>query len=309
MRRAACRLRLDLDRMHPTLIAGCGKRSVMLMAKSVQRLVGNLPLLALAAVMASSAAQAQEPAPPPPEEAADKPDRLVMIGFGPRLAPSYPGSTRSELGIAPAIEVWREDEVFPAESPDETKGFKLVGIRNTVSAGLAIGIAPQRKAEATTLGLREVGFGIEAGGFAESYLLPQLRLRGELRHAIGGHNALSGDLALDLVLRGKNDRAVVTLGPRLRLSSAKYNRRFFGIEPGEVAASGLPAYRPGGGVRAYGVTAGGHYPLDERWGLYGFAGYDRLVGDAANSPLVRQRGSRDQASFGLALTYVFRIKR
>ena len=260
-------------------------------------------------VGAIAPALANEPAAPANEEQGGKPDRLVMIGFGPRLAPSFPGSTRSEFGVAPVIEVWREDEVFPAESPDEAKGFKLVGIRDTISAGIALGVAPQRGTEAATLGLRKVGFGIEAGAYAEGYVLPQLRLRAELRQGIGSHNALSGDLAMDLVLRGENDRAVVTIGPRLRISSAKYNRRFFGIEPGEVAASGLPAYRPGGGVRAYGATAGAHYPLSDRWGLYGFAGYDRLVGDAANSPLVQQRGSRDQASFGIALTHVFRIRR
>jgi outer membrane protein len=62
-------------------------------------------------------------------------------------------------------------------------------------------------------------------------------------------------------------------------------------------------------VRAYGVTTGAHYPLSKRWGLYGFVGYDRLIGDAAESPLVRQSGSPDQASFGIALTHVFRIKR
>jgi outer membrane protein len=298
---------LDLVRFLPTLLLDPGKRSVLFMPKSAYRLACIAP--SLAALVAAPGALAQEPAPPPSGEAVDKPDRLIMIGFGPRLAPSFPGSTRSELGVAPAIEVWREDEVFPAESPDEAKGFKLVGIRNTLSAGLAVGIAPQRGAEQATQGLRKVGFGIEAGGFVESYILPQLRLRGEIRQGIGSHSALSGDVALDLVLRGNNDRAVVTVGPRVRISSAKYNRRFFGIEPDEVAASGLAAYRPGGGVRAYGLTAGAHYPLSERWGLYGFAGYDRLVGDAADSPLVRQRGSRDQASFGIALTHVFRIRR
>jgi outer membrane protein len=58
-------------------------------------------------------------------------------------------------------------------------------------------------------------------------------------------------------------------------------------------------------VQAVGVTAGYLRQLTPRWGIYSYAKYDRLVGDAADSPIVRQFGSRDQFSGGLALTYTF----
>ena len=45
--------------------------------------------------------------------------------------------------------------------------------------------------------------------------------------------------------------------------------------------------------------------LSERWGIYTYAEYDRLVDDAANSPVVTTYGSRDQYSGGIALTYTF----
>jgi MipA family protein len=263
-------------------------------------------LAAIAAVLAAAPAAADEPESRP---AADRPDRLVMVGIGPRLAPSYPGSTKAEFGPFPVVNVWREDEPFPVETPDEGKSIKLAGSRDQAAAGLTIAIAPRRGRETATQGLRKVGFGIEAGVFAEAYVLPRLRLRGELRHAIGGHAAASGDVALDYVLRGKNERALVTIGPRARFGSARYNRRFFGIDPAEAAASGLPQYRAKQGLRALGVTAGAYYPLGERWGLFGSVGYDRLMNSAADSPLTRQRGSRDQLSAGLALTYVFRVER
>jgi outer membrane protein len=260
----------------------------------------------MAALLAAAPALADDPQALP---AADKPDRLVMVGIGPRASPSYPGSTRARFGPAPVINVWREDEMFPLETPDEGKSIKLAGSRNKASAGLAVAFAPRRGREAATQGLRKVGFGMEAGVFAEDYVLPRLRLRGEARHGIGAHNALSGDLALDYVLRGENERALVTLGPRARFASGKYNRRFFGIDAAEAAASGLPQFRAKGGLNALGVMAGAYYPLGERWGLAGSAGYDRLLGQAAASPLTRQRGSRNQLSAGLALTYVFRVER
>lgn len=264
-------------------------------------------LAAMAALMAAQPAAADEPAALPET---DRPDRLVMLGMGVRAAPSYPGSTKAEFGPFPVINAWSEDELFPVETPDESKSIKLAGSRNTVSTGLTVAIAPTRGREAATQGLRKVGFGMEAGVFAEGYVMPRLRLRGELRQGIGSHAAINGDVALDYVLRSaSNERALVTIGPRARFGSAKYNGRFFGITAAEAVASGLPQYRAGAGLYALGVTGGAYYPLGERWGLFGFAGYDRLIGDAADSPLVRQRGSRNQLNAGLALTYVFRVER
>ncbi len=262
--------------------------------------------MATLAILAASPAWASESEDPPAE---DKADRLVMIGIGARLAPSYPGSTRAEFGPFPVINVWREDEPFPVETPDEGKTIKLAGSRDKASAGLTVAAAPRRGRETATQGLRKVGFGVEAGVFAEGYVLSRLRLRGELRHGIGGHAAAVGDLALDYVLRGAKERALVTIGPRARFVSGKYNRRFYGITASEAAAAGLPQYRAKAGLNALGVVAGAYYPLGERWGLFGSAGYERLLNAAADSPLTRQRGSRNQLSAGLALTYVFRVER
>jgi outer membrane protein len=38
-----------------------------------------------------------------------------------------------------------------------------------------------------------------------------------------------------------------------------------------------------------------------------YAKYDRLSGDAADSPVVRELGSRSQLSGGLGITYTFNL--
>ena len=58
---------------------------------------------------------------------------------------------------------------------------------------------------------------------------------------------------------------------------------------------------------AVGIVTGLTYKLDRHWGLYGWAGYDRLIDDAADSPIVRAFGSRDQFSAGFAVIYEFDI--
>ena len=45
-----------------------------------------------------------------------------------------------------------------------------------------------------------------------------------------------------------------------------------------------------------GGIAGLTHQLSRSVGIYAYAGYDRLVSDAADSPIVRAYGSRDQFS-------------
>ena len=77
------------------------------------------------------------------------------------------------------------------------------------------------------------------------------------------------------------------------------------MNPAAAARTGLAAYTPGGGVHAVGASSTALYQFDPHWGAYAYAKYDRLVGDAARSPIVRTIGSRNQLSGGVALTYTF----
>jgi outer membrane scaffolding protein for murein synthesis (MipA/OmpV family) len=97
---------------------------------------------------------------------------------------------------------------------------------------------------------------------------------------------------------------LVTVGPRVRVNDDDYADAYFGITPAVAAATGFRLRsgrrRPGGRVVA-GVT----HQLTRSFGVYGYAGYDRLVGDAADSPIVQNFGSEDQFSAGLALFFTF----
>ena len=86
---------------------------------------------------------------------------------------------------------------------------------------------------------------------------------------------------------------------------AQVSESDIGVAPADAVPSGLPAYDPGGGIHAYGATASAITQFSPRWGLSAYAKYDRLTGDAADSPIVLTYGSRDQISFGAGLTYTF----
>jgi MipA family protein len=245
-----------------------------------------------------------------PEPAAERPARRIMLGTGIQITPSYPGASTTGAGFLPLFDSWKEGELLPVESPDEAFGFALAGKRGGLAAGPAMAIAATRPTDAVP-GLAKVGFGLEAGGFVEAWPADHLRLRAELRHGIGAHKALLGDLAADLVWRSAapGEAAVATIGPRLRWGSAKHNRAYFGVpapNTGPGPAAGFTPYEPGAGLYAVGASAGLRLPLGKTFGLYTYAGYDRLTGPAADSPIVRM-GSRDQVSAGAALTYRFSL--
>lgn len=90
-------------------------------------------------------------------------------------------------------------------------------------------------------------------------------------------------------------------GLGLGLASSKYLRTWFNIDADNAGRSGLPVYAGGSGLNTASVNLGASYALPSRWLLIGGVQLNRLVGDAADSPIVRQRGNRGQASYALAL--------
>ncbi len=99
----------------------------------------------------------------------------------------------------------------------------------------------------------------------------------------------------------KGGSAIVQLGAGW--TSAAYNRAYFGVTPAGALASGLAAYQPGSGISDAGVTSILTLPVSGRWSLSGIASYSRLLGPAARSPIVTQRGSRNQIFAGTTLNY------
>lgn len=84
----------------------------------------------------------------------------------------------------------------------------------------------------------------------------------------------------------------------------KYNDHYFGINADNVGSAPLPAYKAGSGVNEVYVNLGTAIYLSKAWMLGAGLRYGRIVGDAADSPLVDQRGSENQVIGGIGLAYV-----
>jgi outer membrane scaffolding protein for murein synthesis (MipA/OmpV family) len=223
--------------------------------------------------------------------------------IGPQVQPSYPGS--DELSFRPlfGVDRARGDDPFPFEAADESFGFEVIGV-GPLSFGPALGFEGKRDAEDVGAPVPEVDFSFEIGGFANLQLSDSFRLRAELRKGVSGHEGLIGTGGADFVMRDA-DHWLFAIGPRVTWSDDNYHDAYFSVAPATATATGLAPFDADAGVQAVGATASFVTQLTPRWGIYAYAKYDRLIEDAADSPLVLAFGSRDQFSGGAALTYTF----
>ncbi len=83
---------------------------------------------------------------------------------------------------------------------------------------------------------------------------------------------------------------------------------YFSIDAAQSAASGLPVYQASGGLYSYGAGTQARYFWTPQWSALAFVEYERLAADAANSPLVTERGSPNQVTVGLGVTYSFAMQ-
>lgn len=227
----------------------------------------------------------------------------TRVGIGPQAYPSYPGSNEFDIGPFVNVDRARGDEPFEFEAPDESFGFSVVRAGG-LSFGPAINFEGARTAEDVGADVPKVKFSLEPGAFVALDLSDNFRLRGEIRKGVTGHKGWIALGGADFVLRD-GDSWLFSVGPRVTWSGNRYQDAWFGVTPETSITTGIPAFEPDAGIQAYGATASFLTQLGPRWGINTYAKYDRLVGDAADSPLTRLYGSRDQFSGGVALNYTW----
>lgn len=252
-------------------------------------------LLALvAAVPAWTAATAQ-----------DASDLRVRVGIGAQLQPDFIGSKSTDVAPLFHINIAHGTEPFRFGAPDDSPSIALLST-DGFSFGPAGNIERRRSQSDVGAPVGSVPRTYEVGAFAQ-YLVHSFRIRGEILKGINGHDGVLGSVGVDKIWRD-GDRYVFSIGPRVLLADGRFQRAYFGVTPAASLASGLPVYRPGGGIYAVALASGATYALNDRWGLFGYGRYERLVGDAARSPIIRDLGSRNQWSAGVGVNYTFTFR-
>ena len=230
----------------------------------------------------------------------------VRVGLGAQLQPDFIGGKHSDLAPLFHFNIAHGTNEFRFSAPDDSPSIAVLS-SDGFSVGPAVNLQGRRRESDVGAPVGSVPRTFEAGAFAQYLVANSFRVRAEVLKGINGAGGVVGTIGADKIWRD-GDRYVFSIGPRVLLSDGRYQRAYFGVTPAASLASGLPTYRPGGGIYGVALASGLSYQLGGGpWGLFGYARYERLVKNAANSPIVREFGSRNQLSGGIGLNYTFTV--
>jgi MipA family protein len=283
--------------------------------------VKNLMVFAACAALVSGPAFAQT-ADGDGSERADEGNWSGFISAGPGVAPEFDGS--SDLQVIPFISA----DIKYKDVTLEVRGLGArLDVLSAIGSGRVYGgpLVKFKLPRDNKLGkvgepvrfLDKVDFETQGGGFIGVKIGGNENGRGQLKieaSAVTGANGFeaTGGFSYALV---RSRKVFVDVSNSVTYANAESNRTYFGVTAAEALRSGLVAYKPGAGIRdvSSGLTLG--YQFNERWGIVANTNYSYLVGDAADSPIVKGRltgpeatrgkGSRSQFVGGIGILFRF----
>jgi MipA family protein len=232
-------------------------------------------------------------------------DWYVKLGGAGFVAPKYEGDNSYMLQGTPMISIGKgvESTRFTSRNDNPSFAFLENGMYRAGIVGKLV-MPRDRDTSSDLKGMDPVRFGVEAGGFAEIYPTDWMRIRAELRRGIRSHDGIVADVSAD-AFTDITDTIRLSAGPRASFATEGYMDAYYGVDAKESAKSGLKKYHADGGITSAGLGAAINWKATENVDTSIFAEYSRLLGDAADSSLVRERGSKNQFLVGLSATYRF----
>ena len=236
----------------------------------------------------------------------------VTIGAGVGYGSAYEGSDEREVSPIPILDVTYNNRFFLSTQ----RGLGAYAVnhdddRDGGSGGLVeeyfLGVSARpdfgraEDDDDRLRGMGDVDLTAEIGAFGGFGVGP-VEFEGEIYHDVAdGHGGLRGEISAS-VGGGLPSGFALEAGPFASFGDSTYLESYFGVTDAQSARSGLARYDAGSGLYAVGVEAMARYQFDDHWAVGSIAEYARIVGDAADSPIVEEENSFE---FGGFLTYSF----
>lgn len=222
---------------------------------------------------------------------------IVTVRGGIAVSPSYFGSDDYKLG--PDAGVRFDFARLPGGFDWGAAGPAAAGVRSGWDIRGSARYVGGRDATGALAGLGDVDPTFEAG-IGLGYEQRSYRVFTDVRYGIVGTNAWTGEVGIDGIARPM-EGLTLSIGPRLAFGDDRFASTYFGVSERQEAASGLAAHHAEGGLYSAGIEVGARYMVGSRWGVEGAASWNRLTGDAGDSPIT-DAGSEDQLRLRLGVT-------
>lgn len=259
-------------------------------------------LLSVIACLAGASARAEEQEPEPSR---------YLLGLSVANGPAYEGSRQRENKLRPVWAAKLGRVRITTAGGSALLGFGREGAGAGASTqlidtdrwrlGLSASVDGGRDSDDadTTRGLPDVRRTLRAKLYVNYSLTRDWNLGASASQDVLGRQ---GGLTTSLDLRWRFYRSATTewtSGVGVSAANGQYMRSYFGVPANAVLSSGKPAYVPGAGLRDVHLGVNFKHAMSKHWFVFGGAGASRLLGPAADSPLVEKPGGHG-ASIGLA---------
>ena len=237
-------------------------------------------------------------------EASDGKNWQVAAGLGVAYAPEVMGGDFYKGGAMPSFDIAHRSGFFMGTS-------KGIGWSYAVNPDwqAAIFLAPsgERKEKDRLTdkinfkGMGDIKSAAQAGAML-NYVLGDLNLSTVLLTGLSDKNrGQQLMLGADYTVYDSENFALM-LNSSITASNADYQQRWYGVTKQQAQKSGFKAYQAGSGLTLGTVGITGIVPITKELRLINSLSYNQLLGDAADSPLVKSKGS---AEFSALLQYTW----
>jgi outer membrane scaffolding protein for murein synthesis (MipA/OmpV family) len=161
----------------------------------------------------------------------------------------------------------------------------------------------RKESRSSTLrGMGDIDAKAEFGGYFNYALMPEFSITSSLRYGAGQDGKgvvidLGGAYSTQIAAQWR-----LGVGAGVSLANAEYLQSLFGVTAAQATASGYRAHAPKAGVRNGRVNLSLTYMASPRVSVTAGLTANTLLGDAADSPLVRKKTSVNGL---LAVAYAF----
>lgn len=131
--------------------------------------------------------------------------------------------------------------------------------------------------------------------FGLDYALGQANVFADIERTFGGSDGLVGKIGAEY----SQPVGQVMIGASVTATVAddNYMQSYFGVTAAQSAASGLAQYEANAGLKRVDAELSATYFISDSWMLRGTIGVGELLGDATDSPIVKDTTQSSTAMF------------
>jgi outer membrane protein len=210
---------------------------------------------------------------------------VFELGGGAIYGTEYEGSDEYEVKALPYITAEYKDGLFFANPFDGIGSYPLRGENYKLGASIGVDFGRDEDDSDDLRGMGDIDMSATVNLMGE-YDLGALKFSAKLTK---GDDDYGMTAEADVGTMWPVTRRLMVMGKvGTKWADEDNMKTYFGVSSAQAGRSVYSQYTPDAGFKSVGVTVSGFYSITENWNAMLMVSGDQLIGDAADSPIVKQ---------------------